>query len=51
MKKIKNILKNNIKVIIGLMIGFVISGITVYSGTILYASNQVIFTIKIKKKT
>ena len=41
MKKIKNFLKNNIKLFVGIIIGIIISGTSVYAATILFNSNQV----------
>ena len=43
MKKIKKLLKKNIKLIIGIIIGAVVSGGTVYAATVLAAS-QVSYT-------
>ena len=40
MKKIKGIFKKNVKLVIGIIIGLIITGTTVYA-TILFASNQV----------
>ena len=41
MEKIGKFIKSNIKLVIGIIIGSVISGTTVYAATILFASNQV----------
>ena len=40
-KSVKKALKNNIKLVIGLIIGSIISGTTVYGATILFAGDQV----------
>ena len=41
MKKIKNFIKSNIKVVLAFIIGIVISGTSVYAATIIFNSNQV----------
>ena len=41
MKKVKSLLKKYKKFVIGLIIGIVVSGTTVYAATILYASDEV----------
>ena len=41
MKKIKEFTKKNLKVIIGLIIGIMISGIVVYAETTLYNANEI----------
>ena len=43
MKKIKEIFKNNLKIVIAFILGIIISGTTVYAATILYNANQVGF--------
>ena len=43
MKRIKEFLLNNTKVVIAFVLGVVISGTTVYAATYLYSSNQVSF--------
>lgn len=43
MKRIKEFLLNNTKVVIAFVLGIVISGTTVYAATYLYSSNQVSF--------
>ena len=43
MKKIKKIFLNNIKLFIGLLVGFVLAGGTVYAATILFNGNEVTY--------
>lgn len=43
MKKIKEIFKNNLKIVIAFILGIIISGTTVYAATIIYNANQVGF--------
>ena len=43
MKKTKNFFKKNIKLLIGIPLGIMISGIGVYAATILYGANEVSF--------
>lgn len=44
MRKVKSFLLENIKTIVAFILGIVISGGTVYAATILFSSNQVVYT-------
>ena len=44
MKKVKNILKNNFKLVLGMIIGIVLASTTVYAATILFASDSVSYS-------
>jgi hypothetical protein len=43
LKKFHKYIKSNIKLVIGILIGAVLSGTTVYAATILFNSNQVVY--------